>query len=200
MQAPSGSTSPRRTARGRALTLAVATIVVSLVVGACDAGTPAGTPPITPGTSAAPREVNIVARDYTYVPSVIDLAPGETVTLHVLNGGLEQHEAIIGTLGDQLAWEAGEEAVLGAPPGPTPNVPSPAGFEGVRVVVGSGQRVDVTWTVPPDAASAPGGWFVGCHIPGHWQKGMVVPVRLVGPDGHPEGTVPPLPSVGPAGG
>ena len=60
--------------------------------------------------------------------------------------------------------------------------------------------MDVTWTVPADADSAPGGWFVGCHIPGHWQKGMVVPVQLVGPDGKPQGTAPPLPSIGPAGG
>ena len=28
-------------------------------------------------------------------------------------------------------------------------------------------------------------WFVGCHIPGHFAKGMVVPVRLLGPDGVP---------------
>jgi hypothetical protein len=52
----------------------------------------------------------------------------------------------------------------------------------------------VTWTVPPDAASAPAGWFLGCHIPGHWAKGMVVPVRFVGAGGVPMGTAPPLPS------
>ena len=74
--------------------------------------------------------------------------------------------------------------MIGAPPGPTPYVArARPGSTGVRVVVGSGQRVDVTWTVPADAATAPGGWFVGCHIPGHWQKGMVVPVR-----GRPGGT------------
>ena len=171
-----------------------------VAVSACDTGAPAGTPPITPGTSGVPREVNVVTRDYAFVPSIVDLAPGETVVLHVVNGGLEQHEAIFGPLDDQLAWEAAEEAVIGAPPGPTPYVAPPPGFEGVRVVVGSGQRVDVTWTMPADAASAAGGWFVGCHIPGHWQKGMVAPVRLVGADGHSLGTAPPLPSIGPAGG
>ncbi len=173
---------------------------VTLLAAACDTGAPAGTPPITPGTSGTPREVNVVTRDYAFVPSVIDLAPGETVLLHVINFGLEGHEAVFGTLDDQLAWEAAESATVGAPPGPTPFVPPPPGFEGIRVVVGSGQRVDVAWTVPADAASAAGGWFVGCHIPGHWQKGMVGPVRLVGPDGVPLGTAPPLPSIGvPAG-
>ena len=122
--------------------------------------------------------------------------PGETVVLHVINGGLEIHEAVFGDIDDQLAWEAAEEATVGAPPGPDAVRRRPEGFDGVRVVVGSGQRVDVAWTVPADAASAAGGWFVGCHIPGHWQKGMVVPVRFVGPDGVPLGTAPPLPSIG----
>ncbi len=174
--------------------------LVGLLAVACDVGATAATPPITPGTSGAPREVNVVTRDYAFVPSVVDLAPGETVLLHVINGGLESHEAVFGSLGDQLAWEAAEGATVGAPPGPTPFVPPPPGFDGIRVVVGSGQRVDVTWTVPADAATATGGWFVGCHIPGHWQKGMVAPVRLVGPGGVPLGTAPPLPSTGvPAG-
>lgn len=174
--------------------------VAGLLVVACDVGGSAATPPITPGTSASAREVNLVTRDYAFVPSVTDLAPGETVLLHVINFGLESHEAVFGTLDDQLAWETAESATVGAPPGPTPFVSPPPGFEGIRVVVGSGQRVDVSWTVPADAASAAGGWFVGCHIPGHWQKGMVAPVRLVGRDGVPLGTAPPLPSIGaPAG-
>jgi uncharacterized cupredoxin-like copper-binding protein len=170
-----------------------------LSVSACDIAGPDGTPPITPGTSASPREVNIVARDYAFVPSTVDLVPGETVLLHVINGGLETHEAVIGDLASQLAWEAAESATVGAPPGPTPAVEVPPGFSGVRVVVASGQRVDVTWTVPPDAAAAANGWFVGCHIPGHWQKGMVVAVRFVSAGGVPLGTAPPVPVPGATG-
>jgi hypothetical protein len=184
-----------RTPAATAIALSAA---VALVVAACgDAGTPA-TPPITPGASSTPRDVNVVMRDYGYVPAVVDLVPGETVTLHVINGGLEMHEAVLGDLGAQLAWEAAEAATIDHPPGPTPVVPSPPGFEGTRVVAGSGQRLDVEWTVPADAASSTTGWFVGCHIPGHWQKGMVVPIRFVGPGGIPLGTAPPLPGSTPA--
>jgi uncharacterized cupredoxin-like copper-binding protein len=168
---------------------------LAVLVAACAGGPAPATPPITPGASQAPRDVNIVMRDYSYVPSVVDLVPGETVTLHVINGGLEIHEAVLGALDAQLAWEAAENATVGHPPGPTPLVPSPAGFDGVRIVAGSGERLDVTWTVPPDAAVDPAGWFVGCHIPGHWTKGMVVPVRFVGPAGVPLGTPAALPSV-----
>ena len=140
------------------------------------------TPPISPGASEAPREVNVIARDYSFAPSPVDLVPGETVLLHVINGGLVVHEAVIGDMAVQDAWEAAEAEAANPPPGPTPVVSVPPDVAGLRVVVASGQRVDVTWTVPPSADPATPR-FVGCHIPGHWEQGMVVPVRFVGPGG-----------------
>jgi len=67
---------------------------------------------------------------------------------------------------------------------------------GLRSVATSGERKDVPWTVPISAAADPGGWFVGCHIPGQWAAGMVVPVRFVGPDGEPLRTREPLSTPG----
>lgn len=176
------------------LALAAAPAILLVTLAACGSDTPGATPKVVPGSSAAPREVNIVMRDYAYVPSVVDLVPGETVVLHVINGGLEIHEAILGNMDDQLAWESAEAATVGAPPGPTPFVPDPSGFDGLRVVAGSGQRLDVTWTVPVTAADAKGGWYVGCHIPGHWAKGMVVPVRWLDASGNPIAPAPAVPS------
>ena len=138
----------------------------------------------------------IVAKDYTYLPAIVDLVPGESVVLQVLNGGLVIHEVVIGGMGVQDAWEAAEAATAGAPPGPTPRVSVAPDVAGVRIVVKSGERVDVPWTVPADAATAAavtGGWLVGCHIPGHWQEGMRVPIRFVGQDGRP------LPTGSPSG-
>ncbi len=129
-----------------------------------------------------------MAKDYTYIPAVVDLVPGESVVLQVLNGGLVIHEVVIGGAGVQAAWEAAEAATAGAPPGPTPQVSVPPDVAGLRIVVRSGERVDVRWTVPADAATAAaatGGWLVGCHIPDHWREGMRVPIRFVGPDGRP---------------
>jgi uncharacterized cupredoxin-like copper-binding protein len=40
----------------------------------------------------------------------------------------------------------------------------------------SGQRIDLTWTVP--AAAETGRLILGCHIPGHWAKGMRAAVRV----------------------
>lgn len=169
--------------------LALAALASTLALAGCDAG-PTSTPPISPGSSSAPREVNVIAKDYAFLPDRVDLAPGETVLLHVVNGGLEVHEAVLGDMRVQDAWERAEAAVADHPPGPTPAVSVPADVAGLRVVVRSGERVDVVWTVPPAAPGEAGGWFVGCHIPGHWAKGMVVPVRFVGADGRPLPTRP----------
>jgi uncharacterized cupredoxin-like copper-binding protein len=158
-------------------------VLSALVIGACEEGAVPPTPSIVPGASAAPREVNIVARDYQFSPPTVDLVPGETVLLHVVNGGLEVHEAVIGDQTTQDAWEGAEAAVAEHPPGPTPVVSVPPEVAGLRVVVPSGGRVDVVWTVPEVIATVP--WLVGCHIPGHYTKGMVVPVRVAGGSGEP---------------
>lgn len=164
---------------------ALGTVLLAGVLAGCTAAAPTPTPPITPGTAANPREVNIIARDYTFAPPTVDLVPGETVLLHIINGGLEVHEVVIGDGAVQDAWEAAEAATVGAPPGPTPIVAVAPELAGLRVVVRSGERRDVRWTVPQ--APTPGGALptlvVGCHIPGHWARGMVVPIQFVAPGG-----------------
>jgi uncharacterized cupredoxin-like copper-binding protein len=154
---------------------------VALLAVACDAGPPPVTPTPRAGTPDVPREVNLIAKDYSFLPASLDLIPGETVLLHLINGGLEVHEAVIGDEAVQAAWEAAEAATVGAPPGPTPIVSVPPDVSGVRVVVRSGERVDLRWTVPADAlaGSDPAAWTVGCHIPGHFANGMWIPIRWI---------------------
>ncbi len=158
-------------------------VILALVgVAACSGGPAAPTPPIRPGSSTAPREVNIVLKDWVFLPDPVDVAPGETVLLHVVNGGLEIHELVIGDETVQDAWEAAESAAANPPPGPTPLVTVPAGEEGLRIVVPSGQRVDVTWTVPASPAAIEA-LILGCHIPGHWEKGMRAELRVASAGG-----------------
>jgi uncharacterized cupredoxin-like copper-binding protein len=157
--------------------LLIVALVVGWTVGACEAGPPPVTPTPTAGTPQAPRAVNLVARDYSFLPDVLDLIPGETVRLQVVNGGLDVHEAVLGSQAVQDAWAVAEAAAAGAPPGPTPQVSVPPEVAGLRVVVRSGERVDVVWTVPTVGEPL----IVGCHIPGHWERGMQIPVRLAAP-------------------
>jgi uncharacterized cupredoxin-like copper-binding protein len=151
-------------------------IALATALAACD-GTAVTTPRPVAGTVARPREVNVIAREYAYSPAALDVIPGETIVLHVVNAGLDIHEAIVGPATTQDAWESAEEATADAPPGPTPAVSVPAGLAGLRLVVRSGERADATWTVPADVD----GFVVGCHIPGHWAKGMSIPLRAVAP-------------------
>ena len=92
-----------------------------------------------PAHQVSPREVNLIAREYSFQPPTLDLAPGETVVLHVINGGLVTHEAIIGDDRVQDAWEAAEAPHGDPPPGPTPVVSVPPDVAGVRIVVRSGR-------------------------------------------------------------
>jgi uncharacterized cupredoxin-like copper-binding protein len=142
----------------------------------CEAGAPPATPPVRAGTSSAPREVNIILKDWLFVPDPVDFVPGETVLLHVVNGGLEVHELVLGDQSVQDAWEVAEAAHADAPPGPTPVVSVAPAVAGIRLVVGSGQRIDLTWTVPDPVTT--GRLILGCHIPGHWAKGMRAAVRI----------------------
>ena len=161
-------------------------LAMAAVLGACEAGPAPATPPIDPGTSSAPREVNIIAKDWHFLPDHVDLVPGETVLFHFVNGGLDVHEFVIGDAAVQDAWERAEAATAGHPPGPTPFVSVAPELSGIRVVVESGQRVDLAWTVPQGSAGQPAsGLVVGCHIPGHWARGMVVPVTFVPRSGAP---------------
>lgn len=166
--------------------LAVLVAALFALAGCSSSGT--APPSFLPGTLSSPRELNLIASDYAFVPSPLVVYPGETILLHIVNAGLEPHEAVIGDAAVQAAWEAAEAATADHPPGPTPVVSVPPRVAGIRVFVGSGQRVDLRWTVPASLASAgpsASPWFVGCHIPGHFAKGMVAPVQLAGPAGLP---------------
>jgi uncharacterized cupredoxin-like copper-binding protein len=154
-------------------------LLAALLVAGCGAGAPPATPPVVPGSSASPRELNVVLKDWIFLPDPVDVVPGETVLLHVVNGGLEIHELVIGDQAVQDAWEAAELATVGAPPGPTPAISVPPDVAGIRVVVPSGQRVDVTWHVPASATEV-NRLLLGCHIPGHWEKGMRARFEVAG--------------------
>jgi hypothetical protein len=177
---------PVRRLHARLPTRAVALLgLACLAFTACDAGSVPATPPITPGRSEAPRQVNVILKDYLFVPGIVDLVPGETITLNVVNGGLDVHELVLGPAEVQQAWEDAEGAVANPPPGPTPIVSVPPGLEGVRVVVASGATETITYTVPTDITEQ---LLLGCHISDHWERGMAGAIRLVGPGGVPLAT------------
>ncbi len=126
LAARAGDARPRlpRVTRSFPVTRRLLAIACLVALAGCGTGSPPATPPIIPGTSAAPREVNIIAKDWVFLPDRVDVVPGETVLLHVINGGLDVHEAVIGDAAVQDAWDAGEAATTGSPPGPSRGRPA----------------------------------------------------------------------------
>lgn len=148
-----------------------------VLLGAALAGAPAPVPQITePGTADSPRVVNVILRDYRFDPTPLYLVPGETVRLNVVNGGMVEHELVLGDASVQNAWSTANS--LATPPGPfatSPPASVPAETGGLRILLASGAPVtSVDYMVP-----AVGGLQLVCHLPGHVEQGMVGAVVLV---------------------
>ncbi len=105
-----------------------------------------------------------------FSPPAVDLVPGETVLLHVVNGGLEPHEAIIGDQAVQDAWEIAEANAPPLRPGATPSISVPPDVAGLRIWFAPASAWMSTWTVPADPAD---GWCADRRLshPGPLREG-----------------------------
>jgi uncharacterized cupredoxin-like copper-binding protein len=149
--------------------------VALVILGATLAGGPAPPPRIPgPGTAGSPRPVNIILRDYRFDPTPLYLVPGEVVRLNVVNGGLVEHELVLGDPAYQAAWASADAAAT--PPAPFATAPPASvdpGLVGLRVVVPSGGSTVAQYEVPGS-----GTLQLICHLPGHAEQGMIGDVIL----------------------
>ena len=117
-----------------------------------------------PGTVAAPRNVNMTADDnLNFIPGSVPVAKGETVTFQIHNVGKAEHEFMVGPMAAAFADKEG-----------TPEV---AGIKG-------GQTGTLTVTFDKN-----GQFAFACHMPGHYEHGMIGFIVLVGQDAPAMGTV-----------
>ncbi len=126
------------------------------------------------GTTAEPRPVTVIMRDYRFEPTPVVLVPGETVRFTIFNAGLEVHDFVIGDAAVQEAWSIADAAAT--PPNLLATAPPasvPPGTGGLRVFLRSGEQASVDYAVPSDEQLS-----LLCHIPGHIEKGMVGRVEL----------------------
>jgi uncharacterized cupredoxin-like copper-binding protein len=155
-----------------------AALAIGLVLlGAALAGAPAPTPAASsaPGTDAAPRDVAVIMRDYHFDPTPLYLYPGETVRLSVFNGGMVEHELVLGDDSVQAAWSSADANAT--PPEPFATAPVASidpTVGGVHVFLGSGGSTSVIYHVPLS-----GPLSMMCHLPGHLERGMSADVVLV---------------------
>jgi uncharacterized cupredoxin-like copper-binding protein len=99
------------------------------------------------GTVAAPRVVRIVASDQLrFIPDVVTVKEGETITFEVTTVGMSVHEFMVGSAADVAADTAG-----------TPEIAD----------IGMMQTKSLTYTF-----AGTGPFSFACHAPGHYEAGM----------------------------
>jgi uncharacterized cupredoxin-like copper-binding protein len=126
------------------------------------------------GTAVVPRDVTVIMRDFRFDPTPIVLVAGETVRFTIFNGGLVEHDFVIGDAAVQEAWsQADAAAVKPSLLETAPAASAPPDTGGLRVLLGSGDQAVVEYEVPSGEELA-----VLCHIPGHIAKGMIGSVDL----------------------
>jgi len=105
------------------------------------------------GTPAAPRVVRIVATpQLRFLPDVVTIQAGETITFDVTTMGPTVHEFMVGPAADVAADKAG-----------TPEVAD----------IGMMQTRSVTYTF-----TGSGPFAFACHAPGHYEAGMTGTITI----------------------
>jgi uncharacterized cupredoxin-like copper-binding protein len=111
----------------------------------------------TPGTKDSPRQVAINTDDlFNFVPSVVPIAEGETITFNVSNSGRATHEFKVGPADAVMTDQASAPEIAEIAPGSTESM---------------------TYTF-----DGPGPFAFACHAPGHFEHGMLGYLPVTGPD------------------
>ncbi len=120
----------------------------------------------------ADRVIEITAGEFFFSPDPIQVRVGEVVTFRVTNVGKVAHDFTIGDKKVQLKHEEEMAEMLAAGAMGDEEV----GEEHAEPNTGAmdpGETVEVTWRF-----TAPGLLEIGCHVPGHYSAGMLVPLEV----------------------
>ena len=123
--------------------------------------------PADPSDADRVIEVN-VDNDLAFEPADHEVTAGEVITFRIANTGDVEHEFV---LGDEAAQEQMAEMMQGG------DDHAHSGEMSNAVTVHAGETGELTW-----AFTSPGTVLIGCHVPGHYEAGMVGSV-VVAPAG-----------------
>ena len=113
----------------------------------------------------AARTVEILANDdFSFEPAELSVAPGETVTLRVVNRGSLAHDFTLGDQATQDEHEA-EMAEMADMAHDEPNV----------MTIPAGETIELTWGFQESETV-----LIGCHQPGHYDAGMKGEITIDG--------------------
>lgn len=133
-------------------------LAMIVLLASCAAGGSAAAP-------AEPRIIDITIDGYHFVPDHFAVHRGESVRFLVSNPDRIGHELFIGTIEEQAA-RRGTEATS---PSDTSDV-AHFGY-GIYLPALTDGEFDYVFSAESDL-------LIGCHIPGHWERGMVATIDV----------------------
>lgn len=140
------------------MTMALGLLLIGCSPSAARRDVPAGTD----------RVVELSMEGMHFIPDRIEVKAGELVAFVVTNPNDIPHEVYIGTEADQVAHHAMHMAA-----GASAQAQVPHG--GYGIFLSPHETAVVSYRF-----DTPGKVLLGCHLPGHWEAGMVATV-VVGP-------------------
>ncbi len=117
--------------------------------------------------SEADRVIEVIADEFSFSPNPIQVRVGEVITFRVTNVGQVEHDFTIGDKETQLKHE--EEM---ASPKAMEEEGEDHGDPNV-ITIPAGETREITFRF-----TAPGMLEIGCHVPGHYAAGMLVPLEV----------------------
>jgi len=147
----------------RSLVIVAGTAVVASLVAGCTVAAQAG-------TDTNPRLIPMTVDGYHFVPDHVVVSQGETVRFVVTNPTDMAHEVYIGTPAEQQDDESVHQS---AAPMDQAKVTSHMGYGEYLAAYSS---IDFVYHF-----SGAQEVMIGCHLPGHWAKGMKATITVATP-------------------
>jgi uncharacterized cupredoxin-like copper-binding protein len=119
------------------------------------------------GTDANPRVINLTVDGYQFVPNTIQVTLGETVRFVVANPTDLAHEVYIGSPAEQAKDEAARASMA---PMDQPSLSTQYGY-GAYLAAYSTIEFRYEFSSRDEV-------MIGCHLPGHWDKGMKASITV----------------------
>ena len=116
--------------------------------------------PADPGDAVRTVEV-VMTDDFAFEPDAIEVEAGEVVTFELVNDGSIPHDF---TIGDLETQDEHEMEMAEADPSE-----ADGGHDANAITVAGGERASITWEFADPGEEV----LFGCHIPGHYDAGMV---------------------------
>ena len=141
--------------------------VAGLFLAACGTDGPATAS--SAASSGGITTIDVIMTDMAFMPTVVQMNAGDTVSFRFRNEGQAVHEAVIGD--EALQEEHAAEMTAMASAGDSMN--HDVDGETAPLVVQPGETGELTFT-----ATVAGSLLIGCHQPGHWEAGMKATINV----------------------